>query len=146
MWQNFRSTVLDIALSVIFAIAQNDSCAYSLLRQHFWDNADDADNTVEGLTHFNIPFTYSLKTGKPLVFLFPCGYRQKQLPEVFYKKCVLRNFTKLTGKHLCQSLLLKRRLWHRCFSVNFVKFLITALLQNTWQLLLNKVSNFTLFT
>ena len=103
MWQNFRSTVLDIALSVIFAIAQNDSCAYSLLRQHFWDNADDADNTVEGLTHFNIPFTYSLKTGKPLVFLFPCGYRQKQLPEVFYKKCVLRNFTKLTGKHLCQS-------------------------------------------
>ena len=104
MWQNFRSTVLDIALSVIFAIAQNDSCAYSLLRQHFWDNADDADNTVEGLTHFNIPCTYSLKTGKPLVFLFPCGYRQKQLPEVFYKKCVLRNFTKLTGKHLCQSL------------------------------------------
>ena len=25
-------------------------------------------------------------------------------PEVFFKKGVLRNFTKLTGKHLCQSL------------------------------------------
>ena len=27
-------------------------------------------------------------------------------PEVFYKKDVLRNFGKLTEKHLCQSLLL----------------------------------------
>ena len=30
---------------------------------------------------------------------------QKQSPEVFCKKSVLRNFTKFTGKHLCQSLL-----------------------------------------
>ena len=29
---------------------------------------------------------------------------QKQPPEVFYKKGVHRNFSKLTGKHLCQSL------------------------------------------
>ena len=27
--------------------------------------------------------------------------------------------------------LLKRRLWHRCFSVNFGKFLVTTFLQNT---------------
>ena len=27
-------------------------------------------------------------------------------PEVFCKKAVLRNFTKFTGKHLCQSLFL----------------------------------------
>ena len=51
------------------------------------------------------------------------------------KKGVLRNFTKFTAKHLCQSLffnkvaglkpakLLKKRLWHRCFPVNFAKFL-----------------------
>ena len=26
---------------------------------------------------------------------------RKQPPEVFYKKGVLRNFTKFTGKHLC---------------------------------------------
>ena len=33
------------------------------------------------------------------------GYKiQKQPPEVFCKKVVLRNFTKFTGKHMCQSL------------------------------------------
>ena len=59
------------------------------------------------------------------------------------KKGVPRNFTKFTGKHLCQSLffnkvaglrpatLLKKRLWHRCFPVNFPKFLRTPFLQNT---------------
>ena len=65
------------------------------------------------------------------------------------RKGVLRNFAKFTGKHLCQSLLfskvaglrpatlLKKRLWHRCFPVNFVKFLRTSFLQNTsgWLLL-----------
>ena len=62
---------------------------------------------------------------------------------------VLRNFGKFTGKHLCQSLLLnkvaglspatflKKRLWHRCFPVSFVKSLRTPFLQNTsWRLLL----------
>ena len=59
------------------------------------------------------------------------------------KKGVLRNFTKWTGKHLCQSLffnkvaglrsatLLKKRLWLRCFHVNFAKFLRTPFFQNT---------------
>ena len=32
--------------------------------------------------------------------------KQKQPPEVFCEKGVLRNFAKFTGKHLCQSLLL----------------------------------------
>ena len=52
---------------------------------------------------------------------------------------VLKNFIKFTGKHLCQSLffnkvagfLLKKRLWHRCFPVNFAIFLITPFLHNT---------------
>ena len=65
------------------------------------------------------------------------------------KKGVLRNFTKFTGKHLCQSLffnkvaglrpatLLKKRLWHRCFPVNFVKFLRTpSFIERLWWLLL----------
>ena len=59
------------------------------------------------------------------------------------KKGVLRNFTNFTGKYLCQSLffnkladlrpatLLKKRLWHKCFPVNFTKFLRTPFLQNT---------------
>ena len=56
------------------------------------------------------------------------------------KKGVLKNFAKFTGKHLWQSLfynkvagltpatLLKKRLWHRCFPVDFVKFLRTPFL------------------
>ena len=59
------------------------------------------------------------------------------------KKGVLKNFVKSMGKHLCQSLLLhkvaglrsatfsKKRLWHRCFPVNFTKFLKTPFAQNT---------------
>ena len=50
-------------------------------------------------------------------------------PRCSVRKGVFRNFAKFTGKHLCQSLflnkvafLLKKRLWHRCFSVNFAKF------------------------
>ena len=31
------------------------------------------------------------------------SYCQKGRPEVLYKKVVLRNFTKFTGKYLCQS-------------------------------------------
>ena len=31
-------------------------------------------------------------------------WREKQSPEVFCEKGILRNFAKLTGKHLCQSL------------------------------------------
>ena len=70
---------------------------------------------------------------------------------------VLRSFAKFTEKHFCQFLfnkvagltgkvgarpwggtqdaspanLLKNRLWHRCFPVNFAKFLRTPFLQNT---------------
>ena len=68
------------------------------------------------------------------------------------RKGVLKNFEKFTGKHLCQSLLfnkiealrsatlLKKRLWHSCFPVNFPKFLRTPFLQNiSGRLLLNAV-------
>ena len=59
------------------------------------------------------------------------------------KEGVLRILTKFPGKQLWQSLffnkvaglrpatLLKKRPWHSCFSVNFVKFLRTPFLQNT---------------
>ena len=66
------------------------------------------------------------------------------------EKGVLRNFSKFTGKHLCQSLffnkvaglgpatLLKQKLWYRYFPVNFVKFLRTRFLQKTSEGLLLK--------
>ena len=56
-------------------------------------------------------------------------------PEVFCKKGVLKSFAKFTEKHLCKSLFLnkvadqwpatlfKKRLWNRCFPVDFAKFL-----------------------
>ena len=47
----------------------------------------------------------------------------RQPPEVFYVKSVLRNFTKFTG--LRPATLLKKRLWRRCFPVNFANILIT---------------------
>ena len=62
----------------------------------------------------------------------------------YYKKG-LKDFTKFTGKHLCQSpffnkvaglrpaTLLKKRLWQRYFPVNFAKFLRTTFLQNTYE-------------
>ena len=70
------------------------------------------------------------------------------------KKGVLRNFAKFTEKHLCESLflnkvaglrpatLLKKRLWYRCFPVNFAKFLTKPFLKNTsWRLLLKGNQN-----
>ena len=84
-----------------------------------------------------------------------CLKHRSSRPGVFCKKGVLRNFTKFTVKHLCQSLffnkvaglrqglffnkvaglrpatVLKKRLRHRCFPVNFVKFLRTPFLNNT---------------
>ena len=66
------------------------------------------------------------------------------------RKGVPRNLEKFTGKHLCQSLffnkfkelkpaiLLKKRLWHRCFPVSFDKFLRTPFfLEHLWWLLLS---------
>ena len=50
---------------------------------------------------------------------------------MFSKKGVLRNFAKFTGKHQFQSrpaTLLKKRLWNKCFPVNFAKFLRTPFL------------------
>ena len=64
------------------------------------------------------------------------------------RKSVLRNFAKVTGIYLCQELyfnkvrhaaLLKQRLQHRCFPLNFAKFLRTPFLHNTsGRLFLNK--------
>ena len=63
-------------------------------------------------------------------------------PEAVVRRCsvnkgVLKNFTKLTGKHLCQSLSFNKfvglRLWHKCFSVNFWKISIAPILKKTFR-------------
>ena len=77
------------------------------------------------------------------------GYVGSSRPEVLCKKGVLKIFTKFTGKHLCQSLLfnkiaglrptilLKKRLWDRCFPVNFVRFpRAPFFIEHFWWLLL----------
>ena len=77
------------------------------------------------------------------IWQIPFGRFRSSHHKCSMKKGVLRNFTKFTRKHLCQSLffnkvatlrpttLLKKGLWHRCFPVNFVKFLKAPFLQNT---------------
>ena len=77
------------------------------------------------------------------IFLFVSEtYFQKQPVEVFYKNGVLKKFVKFT-ENTCARVsflikllalpqtLLKRRLWHRFFPVDFAKFLRTPFLQNT---------------
>ena len=73
--------------------------------------------------------------------LFYCF--QKQPLKVFCKKGILIIFIKFAKRHLCQSFysnivaglspatLLKKRPWHKCFSVTFTKFLRKAFLHNT---------------
>ena len=88
------------------------------------------------------------------IFLNLDSLMRSSRPEVFYKKGVLRNFAKYTGKQLCQSLffnkvadlrlatLLKKRLWHRCFPDNFAKFLRTFFLAEHLRWLLLYLINF----
>ena len=66
--------------------------------------------------------------------------------DIFSKKGVLRNFAKLTRKHLRQRLfqslrpatLLQKGLWQRYCPMNFVKFLRTPIfIEHLWWLLLN---------
>ena len=63
--------------------------------------------------------------------------KQKQPPEVFGKKGVLKHFVIFTRKHLCLSLFavfgdnsIKKRLQYRYFPVNITKFLKKPFLKN----------------
>ena len=63
---------------------------------------------------------------------------------------MIRNEGSIANKSFEQTeasaTLLKKRLWHKCFSVNFLKFLRTPFLQNTsGRLVLNK-KNMGIFT
>ena len=89
---------------------------------------------------------WKIAHGKKISYL-QCHF-QKQPPEVFYEKRCSWNFTEFTVKHLCQSLsfhkvaelrpvtLLNKRIWHRCFPVNFTRFLKTSFLKENLRWLL----------
>ena len=70
------------------------------------------------------------------------GYENLIIPKAVTQRCsvrkdVPRNFALFTGKQLCL------RLWHGCFSVNFVKFLRTPFLTDhlRWMLLSFSLTN-----
>ena len=65
------------------------------------------------------------------------AFTQKVRPEVFYKTDVCKHFRSSRPVHLRPATLLQMRLWHRCFPVNFVKFLrIPYFTEHLWWLLL----------
>ena len=74
-----------------------------------------------------------------LIFDWP-GYFKEQSPKVFCKKGVLRNISKLTGKHLCQILFfdklmacnfIKKETLPQVFSCEFYKIPKNTFPQNT---------------
>ena len=94
------------------------------------DNNKNNDNKMYKLIYKQIHKRLTYKRGFSFLVIkkftnlcFQPTFRSN-CPQVFCKKDVLRNFTKFTGKHLCHR-------WHRCFPVNFVKFLRTPFLLNT---------------
>ena len=88
-----------------------------------------------------------------LDFLKVVACRFSSRPEVFCKTGVLRNFAKFTIKHLPQSLFsnkvagwdcnfIKKKLRHRCFPVNFAKFLRKLFFQRTSPVAASKLMPF----
>ena len=91
-----------------------------------------------------------------ILLLVVCSFSRSSHQRCSVRKGVLRDFAKFTGKNLWQSLffnkvagwacnsfknrppatLLKKRLWHSSFPLNFAKFLKTPFLQNTSERLL----------
>ena len=97
-----------------------------------WRPSDGHHMNTLVLNEFNLSIA--------VLFLLICRSNHRRCS---VRKGVLRNFAKVTEKQLCHSLflnkvaglravtLLKKRLWYRCFLVNFAKFSTTSFLQNT---------------
>ena len=115
------------------------------------DHSDGTTLALVGLTKYkrvSISKTkhfFAKKISFISYFLKKKRYVQKQPPEVFCKGRFSWKFRKIHKKTHFQSLvlnkvsglrsatLLKKRLWHRCFPVNFAKFLRAPFLQNTFK-------------
>ena len=60
------------------------------------------------------------------IFYYIFSTLQKQPPDVFCKKGLLKNSANFLEKHPLGSLFIIKRLQHRCFPLKFVKFLRAA--------------------
>ena len=74
---------------------------------------------------FFLPDVYALKYYPLRVYMYRQDFSEYMS---FESKCTKRPPLLLQAR---SATLLKKRLWHRCFSVNFAKFLRTLFLQNT---------------
>ena len=122
---------------------------------HAISSIDASDIGRTFTTNFAATFIFKIFTEKTRLFFPMLRQCEADNFNVYYvfsncltkicKKDVFRNFAKFTGKHLYQSLffnkvvglrpatLLKKRLWYRCFPVNFAKFLITPfIIEHLW--------------
>ena len=98
--------------------SQENTCARvssKLLERNKYNRPDEFEMKIK------ILYEKQLELQTTHAILDRSYYDQKQPPEVFFLKSVLRNSAKFAGKHLCQSLffnkvtLLKKRLWRKCF-------------------------------
>ena len=111
-------------------------------KQNLWNILRTDGNLRNNLPNMRLPRIFRFVIKKPVD---PCEnqwhHRSCRL-EVFCRKGIVRNFAKFTGKHLHQILFLKKvadvrpatllkRLWYRCFPVNFKKFLRTSFFYRT---------------
>ena len=95
----------------------------NVFNKYFVNVATDIHSSIR---YSKIIFTNILPPVNIIFFLNPTDEIEAK-KEVFYKKAVLKHFANFTGKQLCQSLYLKKRLWQRCFPVNFAKCVRTPL-------------------
>ena len=100
---------------------------------------------IDGQKNLGLEFFKDIKKSDKLKALSPTPFYgiglqiQDFLPGaatrgVLWKKLLLeisQNSQENTCARACPAILLKKRLWGRCFPVNFVKFLRTPFLQNT---------------
>ena len=102
----------------------------------------DLTSSITKMSHFSY---YLMRTQKRELTYLCCRSIRRRCS---IKKGVLKNFAKFTEKHLYQNLffngvaclrpaiLLKKKLWHRRFPVNFTRSLRTPFSQNTSRRLL----------
>ena len=114
-----------------------------IFRNHCKKRTSKQKLTWEELDFLKKNFSLLQNVGKLAVFSNLWFLYRGSHQRCSVKKGVLRNFAKFKGKHLSQSFffnkvarfrpatLLIKRLWDRCFPMNFAKFPRTSFLQNT---------------